>query len=104
MRTDLCSVPACGQATCVSLGKQPFCRSHFIAYSYHLLDECGEQIRKRQQHVDDFIPEKLLETLGAIAGAAVTVSLEAVNVSVMEQAQILDILATVTSLAETLRT
>ena len=73
-----------------------------IANAYGRLEECGDQVRKRE-HLDDLVLEKLLQTLADIAGGAVTVALEGTDVSVMEQAQILDILASVTSLAEPLR-
>lgn len=99
MSTGLCTVPTCGQAACASLLSGHFCPSHFIAYSYRWLEECDEQIKKRGQ-LDGLVSERLLKTLIAIAGGAVTIALEGHDVNGMEQAQILDILASVTSLAD----
>lgn len=102
MSTGLCTVLTCGQAACVSLPSGHFCRSHFIAYSYCRLEECDEQIKKRNR-LDTLVSESLRKTLIAIAGGAVTIALESNDVNGMEQAQILDILACVTSLADNAR-
>src|ERR1700683_109837 len=99
MATDLCTVPICEQGASVSLPSGHFCQSHFITHSYRRLEECGEQIKKRE-HLDELVSERLRQALTEIAGGAATVALESKHVNDMEQAQILDILASVNNLAQ----
>jgi hypothetical protein len=99
MTTDLCTVPICEQGASVSLPSGHLCQSHFITHSYRRLEECGEQIKKRG-HLDELVSERLRQALTEIAGGALTVALVGNRVSSMEQAQILDIMASVTNLAQ----
>lgn len=93
----------CDRAASVPLGTGLFCTIHFIAYSYRQLEECSEKIKKRE-HLDYFISNRFLGNVAEIARACVTIALDSTDVNGMEQAQILDILASITSLVESITT
>lgn len=101
MNAGLCTEPYCNQAASVSLGGEPFCKFHFIAHSYLRIEEYGERIRKRE-HLNDLPSETILRALREIARGAVSVAFGDDDVSTMDQAQIMGILAAVTDLADSL--
>jgi hypothetical protein len=101
MNTDLCTEAACNQAASVSLSGDSLCKFHFIARSYRWLEECNERIRKRE-HVNDLVSERIRRLLREIARGAVTVAFGDIDVNAMDQAQIMELLAAVTDLADSL--
>ena len=102
MNTLRCTEQDCDRPVIVPLGSSVFCTGHFIAYAYGQLQECSEQI-KRREYLNDSAADRLIGVLTTIAGASVTVALESTDMNALERAQVVDILGSLTSLAEFLK-
>ena len=85
-----CATSSCSGPSVVTLGKQAYCREHFIQTCYEVLEECEEQF-KEPDHGDELACDTRRRSLQEIADQSTTTSLTHGDLSHLEQVQLLDL-------------
>jgi hypothetical protein len=86
----LCATSGCGGPSAVTLGRQGYCRGHFIQTCYEHLEECAEKFKERDQ-VGQLACDTRGPSLQEIVGQSTTTSLTHRDLSNLERIQLLDI-------------
>lgn len=85
-----CATSGCSGPSVVTLGKQDYCREHFIQTSYQHLEECQEKFNDRDQ-ADELACDSRRRSLQEIVDHSTTTSLTHGDLSNMERVQLLDL-------------
>jgi hypothetical protein len=86
----LCAGSGCSGPSMVTLGKQNYCREHFIQTCYEHLEECEENFNERDQ-ADKLACDARRRSLQEIVDQSTTTSLTHGNLSNLERVQLLDL-------------
>ncbi len=85
-----CAAFGCSGPSVVSLGKQDYCREHFIQTCYEHLKESSEKFKERDQ-ADELGCDTRRHSLQEIVDQATAASLTRDDLSNLERIQLLDI-------------
>jgi hypothetical protein len=85
-----CATSGCSGPSVVTLGKQDYCREHFIQTCYEHLEECGGKFKERDQ-TDELVCDARRRSLQEIVDQSTAVSLTHGDLSNLERSQLLDI-------------
>lgn len=85
-----CTDSSCAGPSVVTLGKQDYCRKHFIQSCYERLEECEEEFKEREQ-ADELACDARRCFLQEIVDQSTTTSLTRGNPSNQERIQLLDL-------------
>jgi hypothetical protein len=85
-----CAISGCSGPSVVTLGKQDYCREHFIQTCYEHLEECSEKFRERDQ-VDELVCDTRRRSLQEIVHQSTAASLTHGDLNNLERSQLLDI-------------
>src|SRR5260370_39010466 len=85
-----CATSGCSGPSVVTLGKQDYCREHFIQTCYEHLEECGGKFKERDQ-ADELVCDARRRSLQEIVDQSTAVSLTHGDLMNLERSQLLDI-------------
>ena len=85
-----CATSGCSGPSVVTLGKQDYCREHFIQTSYQHLDECQEKFNESDQ-ADELACDSRRRSLQEIVDQSTTAGLTHDDLSSLERVQLLDL-------------
>ena len=85
-----CAASGCSGPSVVTLGKQDYCREHFIQTSYQHLEEYQQKFNERDQ-ADELASDSRRRSLHEIVDQSTTTSLTHGDLSNLERVQLLDL-------------
>ncbi len=85
-----CATSGCMGPSVITLGKQDYCREHFIQTCYERLEECSEKFKERNQ-ADELVCDTHRRSLQEIVDQSTAVCLTHGDLSNLERSQLLDI-------------
>ena len=85
-----CATSGCSGPSVVMLGKQDYCRQHFLQACYENLEECEENFKERDQ-TDELACDTRRRSLQEIVDQSTTTSLTHDDLSNLERVQLLDV-------------
>jgi len=86
-----CATSGCSGSSVVTLGKQDYCREHFIQTCYQHLEECQEKFNEPDQAADERVCDSRRRSLQEIVDQSTTTSLTHRDLSNLERVQLLDL-------------